>query len=230
MKRKIAVLFLIVFCFACPSAGLAEKDFTVYYSGDPDSMKVAITIDDLYEPVNLRNMLDICLKYGVHVTFFTLGIVIKSENAALWQRIVDEGHEIGNHTYGHLRITGMTSQQLEHQLTLTQDALNAVLREPYTMRLFRPPFGDFDHRGYGSVENLGALGYPYLILWSVTLDDVLRNDTCVKGGSIVLFHTNWQDVQCMDGLIPKLLDAGYELVTVSELLGLDVSADGNADD
>jgi hypothetical protein len=88
------------------------------------------------------------------------------------------------------------------------------------MRLFRPPFGRYDHSGYGSVEKLGAQGYPYLILWSVSLDDVLRTYTSVTGGSILLFHTNWQDVQCLEELIPWLLNAGFEPVTISELLNL----------
>lgn len=230
MKRMIAALFLLVFGFALPAAGLADRDFTVYYHGDPDSMKVAITVDDLYEPVNLRNILDLCLKYDVRVTFFTLGIVIKPENAALWQRIVDEGHEIGNHTYGHVRIIKLSADQLGRQLRLAQEALDSILREPYPMRLFRPPFGEFDHGGYGSVAKLGEQGYPYLIMWSVNLDEVQRSYTNVKGGSIVLFHTNWQDVQCMDELIPKLLADGYELVTVSELLELDPAADENTGD
>ena len=227
MKRMIAVALLLVFAFAYPAQGLAVKDFTVYYSGDPDSMKVAITVDDLYEPINLRNMLDICQKYGVHITFFTLGIGIKPKNADLWQRIVDEGHEIGNHTYGHVNITKLTREQLARQLRLAQESLDAVLREPYPMHLFRPPGGAFDHRGYGSVDRLGELGYPYLILWSLGLDYVQKSFKNVKGGSIVLFHTNWQDVQCMDKLIPYLLDEGYELVTVSELLGLDPTPEGN---
>lgn len=228
MKRMIALVLLFMFAFTYPVPGLAVKDFTVYYSGDPDSMQVAITVDDLYEPINLRNMLDICEKYGARATFFTLGIVIKPEHADLWQRIVDEGHEIGNHTYGHLNITKLTREQLARQLRLAQEALDAVLREPYPMRLFRPPYGAFDHRGYGSVDRLGEQGYPNLILWSLGLDYVQQSFKNVKGGSIVLFHTNWQDVQCMDMLIPYLQDAGYELVTVSELLDLEPAPEGNA--
>jgi len=224
MKRCYpTVLLFLCIILALPEV-LAGAGFTAYYAGDPDTMKIAITVDDLFEPVNLERILDLCLEYDIHVTFFTLGIVIKPEYAALWQRIVDEGHEIGNHTYGHLNITDMTFEQLKHQITITEDALNAVLREPYTMRLFRPPYGRYDHRGYGSVERLGELGYPYLIMWSVDLDDVQRTYKSVKGGSIILFHTNWQDVKCLEETLPKLLDAGFEPVTVSELLNLPPAA------
>ena len=220
MKSLVAGLLLLLYMTLIPAVSLAEKDFEVYYQGDPDSMKVAITVDDLYEPINLRNILDVCLEYDVHITFFTLGIVIHPENAALWQRIVDEGHEIGNHTYGHLNIENLTVEQLDRQLTIAQDALNAVLREPYPLRLFRPPYGRFDHRGYGSVSNLGARGYPYLIMWSLGLTDLQRTFKCIHGGSILLLHTNWQDVNFLRELIPWLLDHGYEMATVSELLNL----------
>ncbi|MBN1777961.1 MAG: polysaccharide deacetylase family protein [Clostridiales bacterium] len=218
MKPCLATFLLLLCIIHIPSTARADCNYTTYYHGDCNSMKIAITVDDLYEPVNLKRILDLCLKYDIRVTFFTLGIVIHPENAALWQRIVDEGHEIGNHTYGHLNITDMTDEQFKHQLTITQDALNAVLREPYTMRLFRPPYGRYNR--YGCVRKLKELGYPYMILWSVGLEDVQRTYKSVKGGSIILFHTNWQDVKCLEENLPKLLDAGFEPVTVSELLDL----------
>ena len=230
MRRRIFVVLFVVFLLLLPLQGFAKGGFTSYFAGDPSSPRIAITVDDLFGLDSLESMLDLCQTYEIPMTFFALGSVIKPENAALWQRIVDEGHEIGNHTYGHRRITNLTGEQLEHQLKLAQETLDAVLREPYPMRLFRPPYGAFDQQGRGSVENLNELGYPYIILWSVNLDDVQRSYKNVTGGSIVLFHTNWQDVQCMDELIPKLLADGYELVTVSELLNLDPPADGNTGD
>jgi len=219
--HRILTAFLLCFCILLIHAPAgAIRDFTTYYEGDRNSMKIAITVDDLYEPVNLKNILDLCLAYDIHVTFFTLGIAIKQENADLWQRIVDEGHEIGNHTYGHLNIEKLTREQLGYQLSITQEALNAVLREPYPMKLFRPPFGRYDRHAYGSVDRLGEQGYPYLIMWSVGLEDMQCKFTCIRGGSIILLHTNWQDVNCLQELIPWLLDAGFAPVTVSDLLNL----------
>ena len=225
MKRLLGIVFLLHIFLFPPAAVLAARDFIAYYEGDHDSMKIAITVDDLYEPVVLESILDLCLEYDVHITFFTLGIVITPENAHLWQRMVDEGHEIGNHTYGHKNILKLTSDQLGRQLRLTEDALNAALREPYTMSLFRPPFGEYDHRGYGSVMHLGAQGYPYLILWSEVLETVQRSFSRINGGDILLFHTNWKDLRCLEELIPKLLEAGFQPVTVSDLLNLPPMAD-----
>lgn len=230
MKQWFATVLLFLLIFMIPSASLADNWYTVYKHGDPDSMKIAITVDDLYEPVNITRMLDLCLEYDIHITFFTLGIVIKPENAYLWQRMVDEGHEIGNHTYGHLNVTNMTDAMFVHQLTLTQEILNAALREPYTMHLFRPPFGKYDKRGYGCIKKLEELDYPYIILWSAVLEDAQRSYKNLRGGDILLFHTNWQDVECLETIVPQLLDAGYELVTVSELLELPPAEEAAAEE
>ncbi len=213
------LLWVLCVCLS-PAAGLAKAGFKSYRSGDPNVNKIAITVDDLYGLDHLESMLDIAKEYDIPITFFALGIMIKPENAALWQRIVDEGHEIGNHTFSHPLITKISSDQLERQLQRTQEALDAVLREPYTMHLFRPPFGAFDHSGRGSVAHLGAQGYPYVILWSVDLATVERKFKAVKNGSILLFHTNSKDVRVLKELIPKILEAGFEPVTVTELLQL----------
>ncbi len=217
---KPTVLLLLLCVLLYPASSLAKAGFKSYREGDPNSNKIAITVDDLYGLDHLESILDLAKQYDIPITFFALGMMIKPENADLWQRIIDEGHEIGNHTYSHMLITKISCDQLERQLRRTQDALNAVLREPYTMHLFRPPFGEFDHRGFGSVSHLGALGYPYVILWSVDLATVEKNFSAVKNGSILLFHTNRKDVVFLEDLIPKILEAGFEPVTVTELLNL----------
>ncbi|MBE0601027.1 MAG: hypothetical protein IH607_04515, partial [Firmicutes bacterium] len=61
---------------------------------------------------------------------------------------------------------------------------------------------------------------PYVILWSVDLATVERTFEAVKNGSILLFHTNREDVRVLEELIPKILEAGFEPVTVTELLKL----------
>lgn len=227
---KPTVLLLALCVMLSPTAGLAKAGFTSYRKGDPGINKIAITVDDLYGLDHLESMLDLAREYEIPITFFALGMMIKPENAALWQRMVDEGHEIGNHTYSHLLITEISSDQLGRQLRRTQDALNAVLREPYPMHLFRPPFGAFDHSGFGSVAHLGAQGYPYVILWSVDLVTVEHTFEAVKNGSILLFHTNSKDVQVLKELIPKILEAGFEPVTVTELLQLPPVAEGTPGD
>ena len=219
MKRRISAMLLLWILLQSPQS-FAGADFKSYFRGDNDSPQIAITVDDLYRLENLETILDLCQTYDISMTFFALGAVIKPEDAPLWQRIVTEGHEIGNHTYRHANITTLTTYQLTRELTRTQEALNSVLSEPYTMRLFRPPYGRYDRTGRSNTEVLGSLGYHYVIRWCVDSTDADKAFKATKNGSILLFHTNPKDVQCLTELIPRLLDAGFEPVTISELLNL----------
>ena len=222
MKRLLILPLLLVMLVVFTGAEniVSSLGFTMYYQGDPETKQIAITVDDLYGLNHLEDILDLCQKYDIHMTFFALGSVIKEEDAALWQRIVDEGHEIGNHTYSHPNIIDISAESLERQLTRTQEALNAVLREPYPLKLFRPPYGKIKRSKYSSSVILKDLGYTSVILWSV---DTTSSSTALrktKNGGILLFHTNRADVRCLTSLLPKLLDKGFQPVTVSELLRL----------
>jgi peptidoglycan-N-acetylglucosamine deacetylase len=221
MKRLKFAVVLMLCALLLPASGGADIGFKSYLAGDPESKKIAITVDDMFGLDHLESILDLCQTYSIHMTFFPVGSKIKPENAELWQRVVDEGHEIGNHTFSHRNIEKLTNYQLERQLVRTQEALNAVLKEPYPLRLFRPPYGKYDRTGGGSSSALDSLGYHYIILWNVALTDADQAFKKTKNGSILLFHTNKKDVRCLEKLIPMLLDAGFEPVTVSELLGLD---------
>lgn len=226
LKPAIAILFCLLLL---PAASGADVGFRSYFNGDTESPRIAITVDDMFGLDHLESILDLCKTYDIRMTFFPVGSQIKPEDAALWQRIVDEGHEIGNHTYSHPNITKLKTYQLERQLVRTQEALNAVLEEPYTLRLFRPPYGKYDRTGRGSTSILGSLGYPYIILWNIDELDAEKAFKKTKNGSILLFHTNQKSVGCLETLIPMLLDAGFDPVTVSDLLGLlpmDEESDG----
>jgi peptidoglycan-N-acetylglucosamine deacetylase len=223
MKRLKPFLSLLLCAALSFAAAGTDAGFTSYFQGDSGSPKIAITVDDCYRLNHLESILDLCQTYHIHMTFFPVGAAILPEDAALWQRIVDEGHEIGNHTYSHPNITTLTGYQLERQLTRMQDALNAVLREPYPLRLFRPPYGKYNRTIYGNMEALVTLGYHHVIVWSVDYTDADDAFSETKNGSILLFHTNQADVDCLTELIPRLLDAGFEPVTVGELLGIDAA-------
>lgn len=221
MKPFKCAAVLLLCALLLPASGGADLGFKSYLAGDPASKRIAITVDDMFGLDHLESILNLCQTYQIHMTFFPVGSQIKPENAALWQRVVDEGHEIGNHTFSHRNIEKLTVDQLKRQLERTQEALDAVLKEPYPLRLFRPPYGKYDRMGGGSSAALGSLGYHYIILWNVAVTDADEAFKKTKNGSILLFHTNKKDVRCLEALIPMLLDAGFMPVTVSELLGLD---------
>ena len=139
--------------------------------------------------------------------------------------MLDAGCEIGNHTWSHLMLPGRPHSTIVKQLTNTQSRLDEVLGYHYPMQVMRPPYGSLavtpgrlsDH---DVVDAVRAAGYQHAIKWDVSQTDPALAIEDVQNGSILLYHTNHKDIECLKVLIPQLLEQGYQPVTVSELLGL----------
>lgn len=216
--KKLA-LVLLCLLFLCPT--LSHGEGFVVYHGDRESNRVAVTMDDCYEKLHIRRTLALCKEYNVPVTFFVLGAVLHEKDAELWQEAIDLGCEIGNHTWGHLNLGNLKPQSITHQLNSTQQQLDKVLGYHYPMQVMRPPYGALSKTGSSYVvDTIAKAGYLKVALWDVSQTDFNLAKGQVQGGSILLYHANPKDVACLEKLIPYLLEKGYELVTVSELVGL----------
>ena len=214
MKRRLLVPVALLLILAAVSPAVAE-DFRVY-NGDREQKRIAITIDDCYRIEQVREALAISRRDDVPFTFFVLGVVIKEKDARLWQAIASSSCEIGNHTYGHYDLLKLDRKTLYTQIMKTQSALDAVLGYHYPMQVLRPPFGNLN----GKVDQMiCSTGYDHAILWDVDSTDLEECYKHVKNGSILLFHARAKDIACIDALLPRLRADGYELVTVSELIG-----------
>lgn len=103
-----------------------------------------------------------------------------------------------------------------------QACLDETLGYHYPMQVFRPPYGHMNRNGKKHVNSMiQTLGFEHAILWDVSQTDFDKCRSAVQNGSILLFHTNTLDLQCMEQLIPWLKEEGYELVTVSQMLGME---------
>ena len=193
---------------------------------------VAITFDDGPGPHTAR-LLDALKEYDAKATFFVLGSQLvdsskrdNSTNRALIQRMVDEGHEVGNHSYNHPEFKKLSNEQVLSQLRRTSDAISAITGEKPT--LFRPPGGSFTRR----ITNLAEQEGLALVLWSLDSNDWRQNNRNVNyvynyiinnvtAGSTLLLHDIHKTT--VDGFIkalPVLIERGLKLVTVSELIDL----------
>ena len=223
MKGAVSFLLLAAMLLF-PLRASAQNEQPVIRSGDPGSMKIALTFDDGPHPYRTDEVLDVLEKYGVRATFFVVGENVSYYPAPL-KRAVSLGHEIGNHTYHHARLSEVCEQNAAEEIQQTEDI---VFRTVGTRtKLFRPPEG-----AYNACALNTAKGMDYrVILWTVDTRDwerppahtivknVMEN---VRGGSILLFHDymhkSAHTLEALDTVIPKLLERGYEFVTVSELL------------
>jgi peptidoglycan/xylan/chitin deacetylase (PgdA/CDA1 family) len=133
--------------------------------------------------------------------------------------MVEEGHEVGNHSWSHPDLTTLPTWEVRAQVRRTQQAVQDVTG--VAPALFRPPYGAVDER----VAN--AVDMP-LILWSVdTLDWLHRVPAAVarrageaKPGSIVLMHDiHRTTVEAVPAILDFLARKGFTFVTVSELYG-----------
>lgn len=218
MRRLAAFLVCLLFLFHTGLAMAVEPGYIVYH-GDQSRMRIAITVDDCYDMNNLCAVLELCQTYDVPVTFFVVGLALHEEDRDVWQQVLDAGCEIGNHTFGHASLIKCDNRQIIYQLQRTQQQLDAVLGYHYPMQMMRPPYGNTQRSNGTSVSAaIEKAGYARVVLWDVSQTDPAIAQRQVKNGSILLYHTNWKDVQCLKVLIPALLDAGYELCTVSDLL------------
>lgn len=99
-RRFLSVLLLLAMLLfpALGSAGTTVPEgFTVFH-GDRDVPQIALSVDDCYSREHVTEILDLCEEYNIPVTFFVVGKALKTADQDLWQRALDLGCEIGNHT------------------------------------------------------------------------------------------------------------------------------------
>lgn len=193
-----------------------DFDFVSNREYDKNKKRIALTFDD-GPNYNTSKIIDTLNKYNVHATFFVLGSRIKG-NENILNKMKASGMEIGNHTYSHKLLTKVTEEKIKEEIGMTSKLVfDAVGTYP---NLLRP--------SYGSVSSKikKASDMP-IIIWNIdTLDWKNHNSrkissrilNKVKDGDIVLMHDIYSaTANALDIVIPKLLDRGYELVTVSEL-------------
>jgi peptidoglycan/xylan/chitin deacetylase (PgdA/CDA1 family) len=167
-------------------------------------------------------VLDVLKKYGAKATFFVLGDNA-SRNPSLLARAVAEGHELGNHTYKHIKMTGNSTDAVCAEIEKTNAAIVAATgRSP---RVMRPPYGATNSQ----LVNLMYNNYGMKsILWNVDTNDWQRPGVNVvvnravngaKPGSIILLHDiHSSTAAAVEGIVKGLQARGYQLVTVSELI------------
>ncbi|HEX7976153.1 MAG TPA: polysaccharide deacetylase family protein [Anaerolineales bacterium] len=125
---------------------VAGEQITAYPSsyiisrwGGQDKKKIALTFDDGPDPSVTPLVLDILKRYQVPATFFIVG-VNGDLYSDLLQRIVDEGHEVGSHTFTHPDVSAITPEQFQLELNATERLFESRLG--LRSILFRPPYGE----------------------------------------------------------------------------------------
>ncbi len=206
---------------------------TIIEHGNRDTNKVALTIDDGAGADLTQRALDYFKEYGVQATLFPKGDIVERQ-PEVWQRAVDEGHELGNHTYSHPFLSTYSDEGVARELSGWQEAVEESLGYPYRTLFFRPPYRDGYSSGQGHhrerIQDIVAEKGMFTILWDIELLYSLRNTAYTRenianyvlenarGGSIVLLHFVEEDIAALPAIIEGLRERGLEPVTLSEVL------------
>lgn len=166
-----------------------------FYRGDPNKKIIYLTFDSGFENGHTKSILDTLKKEDVPATFFLAGHYLESASD-LVKRMIDEGHIIGNHTYGHPDLSKLSDEAILNELQKFDKRLKETtgLKRTYYVR---PPKGIFNERVF-EVGNRN--GYTYIfwdtafvdwntdssVGWEYAYDELM---TQLHPGAVILLHT-----------------------------------------
>lgn len=197
------------------------------YRGSADRRAIALTFDDGPSLATPR-LLEILEKYGAKATFFECGVNVR-RLPQIARAVFDAGHEIGNHTDTHRVLSLRSRDVIRREMSRAQDSIRDTTG--FTATLFRAPYGV---RWFGMRQAQSELGLMGVMWTAIGLDWKLdgaavsrRLLRTVKNGAILCLHDGREistqpdvtsTIEAVRTMIPFLLDQGFRLETVSQLL------------
>ena len=200
---------------------VARKRELPIYAVDRDDNKIAISFDAAWGGDKTEKILDILDEYGIKTTFFMVDIWTQ-RYPELVKEIAARGHEIGNHSTTHPKMSTLSREKIRQELDTMADNAQALTGVRPT--LFRPPYGDYNN---DVVLVAREAGYEP-IQWSVDSLDwknkgvqplIDRATKNVKSGDIVLFHNDSKYIlDALPTILKSYREQGFTVVPISELL------------
>ncbi|MGN0002282.1 MAG: polysaccharide deacetylase family protein [Sphingobacterium composti] len=164
--------------------------------------KLYLTFDDGPIPEITPWIIDTLANYDIKATFFCVGENI-SKHPDIFQRLIEEGHRIGNHTYNHLKGWNTTDKEYIENVYKCNELTQT--------NLFRPPYA----RAKKSQLNLLKNDFEF-VYWDVLSGDFdikLSAEACfqnvqkhTKNGSIIVFHDNIKAIPRVQYALPKTIE------------------------
>jgi peptidoglycan/xylan/chitin deacetylase (PgdA/CDA1 family) len=215
----VVTVYLIILIFG---SSLIQFNYFVNSINKGSSKGIAITFDDGPDPKLTPQILDILAKENVKASFFVIGNKIE-EQKELLQRIYNEGHTVGNHSFSHTKqLTTTSTAKLKKDIANCSSAIEKIIQ--HKPLFFRPPFGITSPRYNRAIQQLNMKS----IGWNVRSLDTKANDAVtlynkiikkVTEGSILLLHdTQKITIEVLPKLIKHCKDNGINIVSLPELI------------
>jgi peptidoglycan-N-acetylglucosamine deacetylase len=207
-----------------PEAPTGASKPATWFRVNVDGPYIAMTFDDGPSPETTPRLLDILKQRNIKATFFMIGQNAE-HNPAIVQRILAEGHEIGNHSWTHPQLSKLSDDRVTEEINKTQAAIKNACG--YTPVILRPPYGAITARQKQWIEQQFGLS---VIIWTVDPFDWKRPGASVieqrilagaRPGAIILSHDiHKQTVDAMPATLDALAAKGFKFVTVSQLIAM----------
>ncbi len=229
MKQAISILLfactlLLLGCSGAPQNSESTVPIqsttadTTQQTVVPDKL-IALTFDD-GPNTNLLKMAETLQQHGAKATFFLIGKNINNSNSNDIKQVYNMGHEIGNHSWSHTDMSGMTADEIYQEYESVQAAVEQITGE--RPAFFRPPFLKTSDLMYSTIDLpfVGGISAADGTNENIAEDRAWRVISQAYDGAIALMHCSSSGTAAIDALhilIPELRSQGYEFVTVSEL-------------
>lgn len=212
-----------------PDRRYYEKHGDIIWEVPNKKKIVALTFDDGPDPRYTPKILDILKENHVKATFFLIGYRMQ-KYPDIVRREVEEGHELGNHSYTHQNLANLPKAKFLNEINQTEDLIHSY-QIPH-VKLLRPPLGLLSKNSI----NMARKENFEIVLWSWHQDprdwanpgvyQIFHHvRSHLHNGDIILLHdaggNRLQTVQALKKILPTLKKQGYEFTTVSQLLRTD---------
>lgn len=190
--------------------------------GNENSKKVYLTFDEGYEAGYTEKILETLKQNEVKATFFITAHYVNTK-PELVQKMIDEGHIIGNHTVNHKSMPTLSLEEIKKEVINLHTTIYEKFN--YEMKYIRPPKGEYSEK---SVAYCNTLGYT-TVMWSFAYDDwdenkqgredyakkkILDN---IHNGAVILLHGNSKDnTNVLDSCIKEIKAMGYQFASLDE--------------
>ena len=209
-----------------PDVGAKNKEildkYEGYCLGSNMSKKIYLTFDAGYEAGYTEKILEVLKQNDVKACFFITAHYVNTK-PELVQKMIDDGHIIGNHTVNHKSMPDINLETIKKEV---MDLHTSIYQKfGYEMKYIRPPKGEYSEK---TVSYTNTLGYK-TIMWSFAYDDwdenkqgresygkdkILKN---VHNGEIMLLHSTSKDnANILDECIKETKKMGYEFKSLDE--------------
>jgi len=227
---KLMLVFILVIAFLIvagnyyiSSVGVSAPNRELpIYSVERENKVVAITFDCAWGSDDIPDILDTLRKEDVKASFFIVGQWADKFPETV-KMIANDGHDIANHSYSHLRMGAIDRDRIRSEILLCGEKLEELTNQK--VDLFRAPYGDYSNNVISIARSLGY----FTIQWDVdsldwkpgiSQDEILDRITKrIKPGSIILFHNDTPHTsKLLPTIITTLKNEGYSFLPVSKLI------------